>query len=847
VTSAAINTTGATLIVIATSDYGINGCTYPDTITDSKSNTWTCAGTYSSDASVDHATIWYSIPTSVGSGHTFTVSGSLDSFAVAAFAGTAISSVVDAVTGAGGSSSTLQPGSLTPGADNELLIAVGAVYGVNVSSVDSPFSSNLVQNVAGGPVNEAVALAYEIQTTATARNPTWTFSGSQYPATILVAFKAASGPPPCCSGVTSGNWHNPVTWGFSAGTCSSGVTCPSDSGGNTVAIGNGTTVTCETGQTCTVGTSPASDGTPRALACTTGYSGTGVLVVNGTLVYKGSVESCAADWTISAGATVRYDDSASGGAAYYGWHMHTGRLLLSGTSGSHVTWTTVNGAQTGLIGSDSSGTGEGQVLASYTDFSHVGNTIAFQMSYPGSTGSWTMDFSDCTFCSVSYIGTTATSVMHVKNSTLNNSLYIGGSAVLTTGERTIANSAVGGIVPDVVAGASLTLQNVVLTGVSPTPAFRAHYTGGSIGSWDSVLLVDGNTSSSTLPSGTLMNTYAFTWSNSVSDRVHASYVLSYAEPTILDTWVWESTSNDTGNALTQPGPDATYPMEYLGQLVLPSPSGETGGILAVDTSGTTATKTFYLQHNTAVLSGGDSNGAGATAEANGAVPTTWPAGTLAAFLNNLFWRTSSLAGAAALYLGTTGTINDGALTGVDYNWYFNIPTSASLYTYSGTTVAKYASPSPPGPHDTHIASAPPFVDATRRLLLYDQQALGASVATAWSGSHGTYNVGDLVSDSASGQYGGVAINWSCTTAHTAASAQEPMVGSGWMSYWEPAALATIRAQVVAGQTGVQWLIDWVRRGFTVTNPKLWCAASDGDTPGAVKFCGLGKALLAAVQ
>ena len=104
-----------------------------------------------------------------------------------------------------------------------------------------------------------------------------------------------------------------------------------------------------------------------------------------------------------------------------------------------------------------------------------------------------------------------------------------------------------------------------------------------------------------------------------------------------------------------------------------------------------------------------------------------------------------------------------------------------------------------------------------------------------------------MSDSAVGIYGGATINWRCTTAHTAASAQEPMVGSAWMTYWEPAALAPIRTQVVAGQPGVLGLIKWVRGGFTPITPALWCAASDGDTPGAVNFCVLGKALLAAVQ
>jgi len=577
-----------------------------------------------------------------------------------------------------------------------------------------------------------------------------------------------------------------------------------------------------------------------------------VLVVNGTLVYKGSVESCAADWTINAGATVQYNDSASGGAAYYGWHMHTGRLLLSGTSGSHVTWTTVNGAQTGLIGSDSYGTGEGQVLASYADFSHIGNAVAFQMYYPGSSGSWTMDHSTCNVCSVSYVGTTATSAMHVKNSSFtcglaHAGLYIIGSALPSTGERTITNSAICGLAAESVAGAGLTLQNAVLTSASSTPPFRAYNTGGSIGFWDSVLLVDGNQVGSQLPSGTMTNTYAFAWSSHVSDRIHWAGTQSYAEPTVLDTWVWESTSNDDGSAATQPALDAAYAMKYLRQLILPSPNGGTGGILAVDTSGVTATKTYYLQHNTEVRSTiVDSNGVGATAENNGAAVTTWPAGTLAAFSNNLFWHASSIAGAAALSPVTTGTVNNGALTGVDYNWFYNLPSSSDTYTHSVTTAA-YASPSPPGPHDTHVASAPLFVDTTRRLLLYDQQVLGAGVAAAWSASHGTYNQGDVVSDSAAGIYGGATMNWRCTTAHTAASAQEPMVGSAWMSYWEPAALATIRTQVVAGQPGVLGLINWVRSGYIPTIPALWCAASDGDTPGAVKFCGLGKALLAAVQ
>jgi hypothetical protein len=86
----------------------------------------------------------------------------------------------------------IQPGSLTPASSNELLIAVGATYqSIDVSGVDSPFSSHLVQHVASvNGTNNSISLAYEIQTAAATRNPTWTISpGTNASSTILMAFK----------------------------------------------------------------------------------------------------------------------------------------------------------------------------------------------------------------------------------------------------------------------------------------------------------------------------------------------------------------------------------------------------------------------------------------------------------------------------------------------------------------------------------------------------------------------------------------------------------------------------------------------------------------------------------
>ena len=192
VTTSAINTTGATLLVLVVQEYSGNPCTRT-TPSDSKSNSWTCAGGFRSPDTGASAVLWYSIPTSVGTGHTFTDFGDYLSFTVAAFSGTAASAVLDTLIGAGeDTGSTLQTGALLPSGNNELVITavVTTVNGGNVSSVDAPFASNLVQNLGWTSVSGAIASAYEIQTTATSRNPTWTFDTSSHEkAAIIAAFK----------------------------------------------------------------------------------------------------------------------------------------------------------------------------------------------------------------------------------------------------------------------------------------------------------------------------------------------------------------------------------------------------------------------------------------------------------------------------------------------------------------------------------------------------------------------------------------------------------------------------------------------------------------------------------
>lgn len=83
-TTGTINTTGANLLVACVSYYA--NATDP-TIADSKGNSWTLAKAQEG-AQSSHIRLFYSVPTAVGSAHTFTVTGngSMSSINLMAFA-----------------------------------------------------------------------------------------------------------------------------------------------------------------------------------------------------------------------------------------------------------------------------------------------------------------------------------------------------------------------------------------------------------------------------------------------------------------------------------------------------------------------------------------------------------------------------------------------------------------------------------------------------------------------------------------------------------------------------------------------------------------------------------------
>ncbi len=183
--TAGIDTTGADFLVMVVSIF--NQTALLANISDSKGNDWEELTNY--HAGLCDVRIFYVINPTVGSGHTFTFtqSGTFPFIAAAAFSGANTSTPFDQETGAAGGT----PGSITPSEDNELLITTeGDLTGLT-PSVDGGFTLAEVQAFGSG-VNVGGALAYLIQTTATAANPTWTAGGGST-VSAMACFKAASG------------------------------------------------------------------------------------------------------------------------------------------------------------------------------------------------------------------------------------------------------------------------------------------------------------------------------------------------------------------------------------------------------------------------------------------------------------------------------------------------------------------------------------------------------------------------------------------------------------------------------------------------------------------------------
>lgn len=189
VTTNAVDTTGANLLVAVPVSYQPSFTS--GTVTDSKGNSWTALTVKFSG--VGRVRIFYSVPTSVGSGHTFTYDGDggtpFPSLYVVAASG-AHATPYESENGATTTGTSLQPGSVTPAEDGCLVITGLSSVGGNSQTIDGGFT-RLQVDINGGN-NLAAAGAYLIQGTAGAVNPTWSWSGSNDGAAVVAVFKPAA-------------------------------------------------------------------------------------------------------------------------------------------------------------------------------------------------------------------------------------------------------------------------------------------------------------------------------------------------------------------------------------------------------------------------------------------------------------------------------------------------------------------------------------------------------------------------------------------------------------------------------------------------------------------------------
>lgn len=190
-TSASINTTGADFIVFVV--IANNTISVSDS-QGGNSNTWNLDV---QETTFDRTFLYTCSPTHVGSGHTFTITGTsvFPAGFVAAFSGSAASPFDQSNHNAALAGTTIQPGSITPGQDNELLIA--GVYYQNgtdpAASVDLSFTITDQSQSSGGQ-HLGGGLAYLIQTSAAAKNPSWSRNtgSADFFGAVIASYKAAA-------------------------------------------------------------------------------------------------------------------------------------------------------------------------------------------------------------------------------------------------------------------------------------------------------------------------------------------------------------------------------------------------------------------------------------------------------------------------------------------------------------------------------------------------------------------------------------------------------------------------------------------------------------------------------
>jgi hypothetical protein len=335
-TTSGIDTTGANFLAVFVAY--ITGTT--PTVSDSKSNTWTPLTARDTTIGAK-GQFFYSKNPTVGTGHTFTVSGSsiFASIGVQAFSGVDPSSPFDAENGAINTTSTsLNTNNVSPGQANEVIVAGLAFDGTGTVSPTAGWTGDSQVALNGG-VSYGLAVAHLIETTAASAGCTFSWSGIASTAAACVAcFKIAG------AGTISG-------FTDAAGTAITHV--PSNHGAGTVVVkvvGAGTNF--QSGDTWTASNSGGSWGSsvtkvvnsttsvtltiscPAAISPPAGATGT-LTITNTTLSISNTLAVSTPTLAISpTSGTVGTTPSLSLTGAFTLWANETAAGLFTETGGT---------------------------------------------------------------------------------------------------------------------------------------------------------------------------------------------------------------------------------------------------------------------------------------------------------------------------------------------------------------------------------------------------------------------------------------------------------------------------------------------------------------------------------
>lgn len=175
VTTGAISGTGATAIVIGVASYGESESSVGDSL---GTNSYTLAGSRATNDTANLA-LYYICGPNVSGSMTFHATGGYPTIYVATISGPSASVCFDqfskktTCTG----SSNCQVTSITPSVNNAIIITATSANTVTTSSIDGGFT--ITDQVNNGGL-ESGAMAYLVQTTATASAPTWSMGSTTY-------------------------------------------------------------------------------------------------------------------------------------------------------------------------------------------------------------------------------------------------------------------------------------------------------------------------------------------------------------------------------------------------------------------------------------------------------------------------------------------------------------------------------------------------------------------------------------------------------------------------------------------------------------------------------------------